>query len=440
MGVTTSFPAGGAEGIRPKLQSDKSSMLGHLLHGFSHHPDVIVNKGPFTDAEYERLCDIFRHFASSSCSSGQGGGKKGGRKGKQAVRMTKEGFLKLFGVRSEENWAPALFDVFKEMGRAAAAAASAVASAVADAYGEEDQTEAVKEKEEEDEEEGKLEASLSFDEFFQGVSGCTRASDRSILQVVFQVMCLLGEEGEGGEGGKDEGAAEGAVSNGAPLLSYTCLKEVIRLAYQCHLLSSPAPVVPPSGPPSSASSTSTSPRPPTSPTPPTPTPTPPTHVLTFDTTLFHHPLIRDHNIPPPTSSFHPAMPSLPSFASSLTSSPSEFSITEEEEPAVSFDEFYVWATESFPLLYQPFAAFMYSRLFANCEMGVPPLPLPPSLRLALPELLSRSYILSSEHSLFGLALASPYLQGAWTRLYTSEENGLSFNRICHHILGYRGKH
>jgi hypothetical protein len=30
------------------------------------------------------------------------------------------------------------------------------------------------------------------------------------------------------------------------------------------------------------------------------------------------------------------------------------------------------------------------------------------------------------------------LQGTWARLYTSEENGLSFNRICHHILGYRG--
>ena len=399
-------------------------MLGHLFHGFSHHPDVIVNKGPFTDVEYEGLCAIFHHYASSSCSSGQGGGKKGGRKGKQAERMTKEGFLKLFGVRSEENWAPALFDVFKEMGRAAAAAAAAVA----DAYGEEVHPETQKEKEEE---EGGKEDSLSFDEFFQGVSMCSRASDRSILQVVFQVMCLVGGEGKGGEGGKEGGAAGGAVSNGASLLSYTCLKEVIRLAYQCHLLSSPPPVVPSSDPPSSSSSSS--------PSPPPPPPPPPPPVLTFDTSLFHHPFIRDHDIPPPTSSFHSAIPSLPSFASSLTSSPSEFSIAEEEEPAVSFEEFYAWATESFPLLYQPFAAFIYSRLFGNSEMDGPSLPLPPSLRLAQPELLSPSFILSSRHSLFGLALASPYLQGAWTRLYTSEENGLSFNRICHHILGYRGK-
>jgi hypothetical protein len=66
------------------------------------------------------------------------------------------------------------------------------------------------------------------------------------------------------------------------------------------------------------------------------------------------------------------------------------------------------------------------------------LPLPPSLRLTLPKLLSPSFILTSNHTVFGLALASPCLQGAWTRLYTSEENGLSFNRICHHILGYRG--
>ena len=30
------------------------------------------------------------------------------------------------------------------------------------------------------------------------------------------------------------------------------------------------------------------------------------------------------------------------------------------------------------------------------------------------------------------------LQGPWYRLYTSEENGMSFNRICHHVLGFGG--
>ena len=30
------------------------------------------------------------------------------------------------------------------------------------------------------------------------------------------------------------------------------------------------------------------------------------------------------------------------------------------------------------------------------------------------------------------------LQGTWERLYSSDENGMSFNRVAHHILGYRG--
>jgi hypothetical protein len=33
---------------------------------------------------------------------------------------------------------------------------------------------------------------------------------------------------------------------------------------------------------------------------------------------------------------------------------------------------------------------------------------------------------------------SRQLQGDWERLYTSADDGLSFNRICHHILGYGG--
>jgi len=427
MGTTTSSPTGaaadGSRGVTsPKHHSSSSSSgaFGHFFRGFVHR-DVLVNKGPFTDAEYEGLCAIYHHYASF----GQGGGgKKGGKKGGKAERMTKEGLVKLFGVRSEEKWAPALFAVFKEMGRVAAAAAAAVAAAC----GEE--VSPVAGKEEEDE--GGREDSLSFDEFFQGVSACSRASDRSILQVVFKAMCLL----EGGEEGREGGVAGGggAGSNGAPLLPYTRLKEVICLAYQCHLLSSPPPSAPSSVPPSS------SPSPSPTPPPPTPAPAPPAPVdLTFDTSLFHHPFIRDHDIPPPTSSFlHPSA-STSSIPSSLPSSASDFSIPEEEEPAVSFDEFYAWATASFPLLYQPFAAFIYSRLFCNSSsVGGAALPLPPSLRLTLPKLLSPSFILTSNYTVFGLALASPSLQGAWTRLYTSEENGLSFNRICHHILGYRG--
>jgi len=37
-----------------------------------------------------------------------------------------------------------------------------------------------------------------------------------------------------------------------------------------------------------------------------------------------------------------------------------------------------------------------------------------------------------------LSLYSEPLQGEWTRLYTTQSDGTSFNRVCHHVLGYAG--
>jgi hypothetical protein len=39
-----------------------------------------------------------------------------------------------------------------------------------------------------------------------------------------------------------------------------------------------------------------------------------------------------------------------------------FAKGDEEEAPVAFDEFYQWAAETFPLLYQCFGAFVYARV------------------------------------------------------------------------------
>jgi hypothetical protein len=362
--------------------------MGHLFQGFGHR-EIPVNTGPFTDAEYAHLKQVFARYAR-----GGGEGKK-----KQAGRMGMEGFVALFEVRSEKKFAPALYAVFKDMAVTAAALASAL--------GEEGGGGSVAEEKEED--------GLGFEDFFRGVCACSRASDRSVLQVVYRVMCRL--EPPGAAGGKEEA-----------LCPYTGLKEVIRLAYQCHQLAT-QPLSSSSSSMSSATTSAASSSSSLASAPPSPpSPTPPVD-LSFDTSLFSHPYIRDHDIPPALPSFLP--PSLPSSNPSSTSLSSEFALSEEEEPPLPFDEFYAWATDCFPLLYQPFAAFFYASLFLR---GPSPtaFALPPSLRLALPRLLAPSSLLTAPQSVFGLALASPSLQGAWTRLYTSDENGLSFNRLCPH--------
>lgn len=40
--------------------------------------------------------------------------------------------------------------------------------------------------------------------------------------------------------------------------------------------------------------------------------------------------------------------------------------------------------------------------------------------------------------LISLSTATSALQNTLDRLYTSSQDGLSFNRLCYHILGYSG--
>ena len=56
-------------------------------------------------------------------------------------------------------------------------------------------------------------------------------------------------------------------------------------------------------------------------------------------------------------------------------------------------------------------------------------------RFATPKLSIQSEVVSVSE-LLPLALYHSMLQGAWRRLYSSSSDGLSFNRIAHHIIGY----
>eukprot|EP01038_Epipyxis_sp_PR26KG_P016805 gene16805-23004_t len=44
----------------------------------------------------------------------------------------------------------------------------------------------------------------------------------------------------------------------------------------------------------------------------------------------------------------------------------------------------------------------------------------------------------SVKEIISLSLYNINLQGSWKKLYTTEKDGLSFNRIVHHVLGYKG--
>lgn len=82
----------------------------------------------------------------------------------------------------------------------------------------------------------------------------------------------------------------------------------------------------------------------------------------------------------------------------------------------------------------PFSAKVYeSHITAAC---MPSALASPSYKAFDPPRLSHKSAIVDQLQLLPLALHSKSLQGYWTRLYTSESDGMSFNRLEHHILGY----
>jgi len=90
--------------------------------------------------------------------------------------------------------------------------------------------------------------------------------------------------------------------------------------------------------------------------------------------------------------------------------------------------------ERFQLDYAPFMGnCIVHGLYRRCFPGVK---VPSRFKYTPPA--PQSLTLCSPIELFPLSLFSESLQGTWTRLYTTMEDGRSFNRIVHGISGYNG--
>ncbi|CAM9642471.1 unnamed protein product, partial [Phaeothamnion confervicola] len=92
-----------------------------------------------------------------------------------------------------------------------------------------------------------------------------------------------------------------------------------------------------------------------------------------------------------------------------------------------------WVAERAPLLHLCLTTFVQLRLF-------PETPLPPELPVFCPaEPQGGTALLDgAAEAAFGLSIYTKAVHGHWLRLYSSDEDGLSFNRIAYKILGFGG--
>jgi hypothetical protein len=87
-----------------------------------------------------------------------------------------------------------------------------------------------------------------------------------------------------------------------------------------------------------------------------------------------------------------------------------------------------WANEYAPYAAAVFVTYINHKCFHGIELnGYTPF---------CPPILERGSSVVSQSDVMPLALYDKSLQGRWKKLYTTQEDGLSFNRIAHHILGY----
>jgi hypothetical protein len=98
---------------------------------------------------------------------------------------------------------------------------------------------------------------------------------------------------------------------------------------------------------------------------------------------------------------------------------------------ISFSDMIIWSETHVPLLYKCLSTFVQGRCLH--------LPSDKSLLFNPPKLQQRSVLLESlPAQLLLLAISSEVFQSGWMRLFTSEEDGLSFNRLWNNIAGYAG--
>ena len=106
-----------------------------------------------------------------------------------------------------------------------------------------------------------------------------------------------------------------------------------------------------------------------------------------------------------------------------------------DDEEVTLTQFLEWTEQTAPCLAACLSTFLHRVCF-------PSTPYPPSRTPFLyPHLAgqpSAFFDRSTSPILFSLACMSPALGGSWHRLYTSDSNGLSFNRLFSCLLGYGG--
>lgn len=98
-----------------------------------------------------------------------------------------------------------------------------------------------------------------------------------------------------------------------------------------------------------------------------------------------------------------------------------------ESAKASSDDFVRWIGSQFPLLYTIFMSWLTQKCFGALTKG----------SYQAPRLSHKSTILSRSHFL-ALSTVNSSIQTSLSRLYTSSHDGLSFNRLSYHILGYSG--
>lgn len=146
----------------------------------------------------------------------------------------------------------------------------------------------------------------------------------------------------------------------------------------------------------------------------------------------------------------------PSFVATPTYATSTTSDNHHPKQTVSLQEFIQWSESTAPCLSACLETFLHYVLF-------PDRPYPPSRTefvfpnlkgqhsaffnsLPPPSALSSASANNSQEEvgtrssplLFALAAMSPSLGGSWHRLFTSDSDGLSFNRLLNALLGYSG--
>ena len=98
-----------------------------------------------------------------------------------------------------------------------------------------------------------------------------------------------------------------------------------------------------------------------------------------------------------------------------------------EQPLTS-STLIAWTNDYAPHTYKVFVTYLNRKCFPRVELQS-------SIQFHVPYLDGGSAVVS-QCDIMPLALYDTTLQGRWIKLYTTQADGLSFNRIAHHILGY----